>query len=123
MNVGCTDAQKTKYHYLNNLEFLGLHQGLQVGDAGPDEVVTPVHVPVKHLKPQGAAPVTKTELGAVQGHRRPVRASIILFKEIQIIIIKRRSFKHLDPLRTVDKSSRLILISSVQTIEGVTLTK
>lgn len=83
MNVGCTST--TMYHYLNYLELLGLYQGLQVGDAGSDEVVTPVHVPVKHLEPQGAAPVTETELGAVQGHRRPVRASVVLLKEIQII--------------------------------------
>ena len=74
--------KKTKHNnthlHLDNLEVLALHQSLQVGDAGSDEVVTPVHVPVKHLEPQGAAPVTETELGTVQGHWRPVRARIVL---------------------------------------------
>ena len=74
--------------YLDNLEVLTLHEGLQVGDAGPDEVVAPIQVPVKHLEPQGAAPVAETELGAVQGHWRPVRARIVLRETLIMMIVR-----------------------------------
>ena len=49
MSGNYTKPYLTIYLYLDNLEVLTLRQGLQVGDTGPDEVMAPIQVPVKHL--------------------------------------------------------------------------